>query len=242
MGRRYAEDITNKVFGRLTVICEVEPTIHGNKWQKRISMRRFKCQCSCGNIKIISRMCLVAGTTNSCGCINKERVSKLMTTHGCSYKKATPLQKSTYYSWKCMRDRCNNPNSPKYKYYGGKGITVCDRWMAPIIGFSNFVEDMGFKPDIKLTIDRLISDGNYEPSNCKWSTRKEQQNNKLKSRKIEYNGKFYSIKDLAKLLNMNKYTLRGRIYDHHWPIDKAINEPVKFRRKSENGYQRKTSK
>lgn len=81
-----------------------------------------------------------------------------------------------YYIWKCMRQRCNNPKSHKYPIYGGRGISVCERWN----DFNNFIIDMGRRPDVDYSIDRINNDGNYEPKNCRWTSRSEQMKNRRK--------------------------------------------------------------
>ena len=107
-----------------------------------------------------------------------------------------------YWLHKAMIKRCNNPNRPEYKYYGGRGITVCDRWQG-VTGFDNFLEDMGVRPK-GYTLDRINNDGNYEPSNCRWASRAEQQHNK---RTREYNGVSidkYGVKWRARIKVNNK--------------------------------------
>ena len=124
----------------------------------------YKCLCICGEIKNVSGGNLRANNTKSCGCFRKNRMTK----HG--------LQGSTeYWSWQHMKQRCLNPKNKRFKDYGGRGIKVCSRWLN---SFENFLEDMGPKPGPKYSIDRIENDGNYSPSNCKWSTVLEQNNNK----------------------------------------------------------------
>lgn len=106
-----------------------------------------------------------------------------------------------------MINRCNNPNSKSYSNYGGRSIKVCDRWLD---SFDNFKNDMGEKPTKNHSIDRINVNGNYEPSNCRWSDRLEQQNNKTTNVLIEYKSKKYTISELSRLLNINYYTLRNR--------------------------------
>lgn len=89
----------------------------------------------------------------------------------------------TYSSWQHMKDRCNNPNNTHYNYYGGRGIKVCKRWLDSEKGFINFLEDMGERPQ-GLTLDRIDVNGNYDPSNCKWATRKKQRINQRKKNNL----------------------------------------------------------
>jgi hypothetical protein len=143
-------------YGRLIIVSEVN---HPER-------RTFKCKCDCGNNKIIALTRLRSGITKSCGCYELEGKTK---------HKHAPNGKATrtYVTWCNMKTRCNNPNVPYYKNYGGRGIIVCERWNE----FKNFLEDMGERP-LGTTIDRINVNGNYEPFNCKWSTPKEQINNR----------------------------------------------------------------
>ena len=127
-------------------------------------------ECECGNIKEIRKDSVHQERTKSCGCLYKTRRGKYHHSyrHGMN---RTP----TYKSWTCMKQRCYNSHNKDFKNYGGRGIQVCERWMI----FENFLVDMGERPEDK-TIDRIDNDGNYEPSNCKWSTHLEQIHNRRK--------------------------------------------------------------
>lgn len=155
-------DLAGQRFGRLTVIRE-----HGRDKDARAM---WYCACDCGVIKPIASRCLLYGTTYSCGCLRRERAVARNTTHA-------SFGSPTHYSWQAMRIRCRNPRSKDYHRYGGRGIVICDRWDK----FENFLADMGERP-VGKTLDRRDNDGNYEPSNCKWSTRKEQAANRCTSR------------------------------------------------------------
>ena len=146
-------NLSGTIFGRLTIVQE--------------SNRRgyWNCLCACGCTKDILRSSLVSGKTNSCGCLRIEK----MTTHGMYL---TP----EYSTWEGMIARCTNPNDPSYKYYGGAGITVCESWGS----FSNFICDMGRRPEVNFTIDRKNPILGYCKENCQWVTREVQQQNKKK--------------------------------------------------------------
>lgn len=158
-------NVSQQVFGRLTVVKEAMT-------RKNDGHVAWLCACSCGESIIVSGHSLRSGTTTSCGCLAKELAAERFSTHN---KSGT----GTYQSWICMRNRCYYKKDISYKYYGERGITVCDRWLD---SFENFYEDMGDRPDGK-SIDRINNEGNYEPTNCKWSTAKEQANNTRRNKK-----------------------------------------------------------
>lgn len=147
------QDLIGQRFGRLVVF--------GKSTRLSNAGALWECICDCGSTSTVNSLKLRSGKTSSCGCYRKEILDQ--TTHGLSNKT------NTYRSWKEMRNRCNNPKAQNYKWYGGRGIIICERWDS----YQAFLSDMGDRPEGK-TLDRKDSDGNYEPSNCKWSTSKEQ--------------------------------------------------------------------
>ena len=158
------KDLTGKRFGRLTVVSFAGR----NKYNRSL----WNCLCDCGNQKIVNSNSLKRGLTKSCGCLDKEKhiTHPNRTTHG---ECGTRL----YRIWQGMISRCYNPNTPSYqKWYGSKGVTVCDEWRYNFWIFRNRAVLHGYKDN--LTIDRIDPYGNYEPSNCRWATFQEQTHNK----------------------------------------------------------------
>lgn len=201
-------DLSGKRFGRLVVVEKTD--------QRSDGFVVWKCKCDCGNETFVRSSSLRSGSTQSCGCLNKERVSKAKTIHG-QYKS------SEYRSWESIKARCYNLKNKQFKDYGGRGITVCDRWKD---SFENFFSDMGPKPSSKHSIDRIDVNGNYEPENCKWSTDTEQARNRRKQKDvklIDQEGQEYLIagglvkqfcKD-AELDNSNVYAMLNGKLKHH---------------------------
>lgn len=203
-------DLTDKRFARLLVL-------HRDTGNKRTA---WICQCDCGVTKSIRSNHLIDGASQSCGCLHSERSSaRTDKLHKANTK--TGLSAShTYNSWCGMKQRCTNPNNKFFSYYGGRGIAVCDRWLN---SFENFLVDMGQKPK-GLTIDRIDSDGDYEPSNCKWSTRKEQANNRRINRVYTIYGKELNLTQIAKTFGIHRNTLDQRLAKG-MPIEKAVIPP-----------------
>jgi hypothetical protein len=119
-----------------------------------------------------------------------------------------------------MRQRCGNPNDKNYPSYGGRGIKVCERWLESL---ENFVADMGYAPK-GLTLDRIDVDGNYEPSNCRWASRRTQQRNRRNNPKVEYKGQMVNIVDLAEMHGLTNRTLRYRL-SNGWDLETALSTP-----------------
>jgi hypothetical protein len=159
-------DLTGERFGKWTAVKEGPSGPSGN--------RRWHCRCDCGTTRLVLHNSLVQGLSVSCGkCGDGRRATHRMA--------RTP----TWKAWRSMMERCNNPKHPAYKNYGGRGITVCERWAK----FEHFLEDMGERPEGQdLELERLDNDRGYEPGNCEWASKKRQARNRRSNRLITYRG------------------------------------------------------
>ena len=197
------KDLTGLRFGYLEAVKFMPP-------------RKWLCLCDCGQEIEVFTDNLTRNHTRSCGCkkgkmitISKTQVAK----H--SHKIRT--------AWNNMKSRCFKLKDPRYIWYGGRGITVCERWL----DIDNFYADMGDAPTIKHSIDRIDNNGNYEPENCKWSTQKEQCNNQRRVKLYKYEGKEHSIKEWSEIKNVPYGSLQQRIYKLKWSFEKAICTPIR---------------
>ena len=176
--------------------------------------RSFECRCDCGHIGIHSLYGLTSGQTKSCGCLRKKTFLERNTTHGKSRTKLNFVRQS-------MLQRCYNKKCKAYRWYGAKGIIVCDEWKNDLMSFYNWAMENGYKEG--LTLDRIKSTGNYEPSNCRWVAMDIQQRNKSNNVFIEFNGETMCVTDWANRIGIDHETLNKRL--KNWTLEKALTTP-----------------
>ncbi len=198
-----------KRFGKLTVICH-----DGEDGQGR---KLYLCKCDCGNERTLRLESLTYGTCiKSCTrCTMLIKATKV-TRHGM-------FKSPTYKSWQSMKTRCTNTIDKNFEHYGARGITVCDRWLN---SFENFYEDMGDRPE-GLSLDRIDNNGNYEKSNCKWSTRTEQGRNQNSNRIVTYNGKDMCLMEAVERYSKHQYSTVHSRLRVGWSIEDALEKPIK---------------
>jgi hypothetical protein len=209
-------DLTGKKFGRLTVKKYVGRNHNGkNAWL---------CECKCGNFSTPITSYLTGGYTKSCGCLNVENRKKAITTHG----KHKSTEYRAYYN---MLTRCYYTSYAGYARYGGRGIKVCKRWINGTnnkTGFEYFLADMGLRPAKNMSLDRINNDRNYEPSNCKWSTRTEQNSNKCNNLIYVWNGDIITLKELCNITKASYDLARHRL-KYNWSIEDALTiKPLRY--------------
>lgn len=197
-------DLTSQRFGRLTVLQEADYFTKSGKRQNG-----YLCQCDCGNKKVVSRSALLSGKTRSCGCIIKDFNANRAQFYYPEYHPVNGIkveQRNRLSNiYRGMKRRCYSPKARNYKNYGGRGITICDEWLSDKSSFMNWAIKNGYEDN--LTIDRIDVDGNYEPSNCRWSTVHDQVRNTRRNVHIKFNGDTYVITDLAKTLGIDNKIL-----------------------------------
>ena len=187
-------DLTSKKFGRLTVSHFAGRNSRGNYV--------WLCRCECGADTLVIANCLKSGQTTSCGCWQKKNIGVRSRTHG--------LRRSLAYGiWANMKSRCHNPNHRDYANYGGRGISVCERWRK---SFQDFIADMGQRPSPKHELDRIDNSGNYEPGNVRWVTRKTNCRNTRHNHFVEYRGQRRTIAEWADVTGIDARTIWKRLH------------------------------
>jgi single stranded DNA-binding protein len=198
------KDMTGQRYGRLTVVS------FAGLYKDSHSL--WKCICDCGVEKTVMRQSLIKGRTQSCGCLNKEVVTK----HGMYRTKE-------HMAWGSMIQRCENPKTKKWKLYGGRGIKVCERWRN---SFEAFYEDVGPKPGPGHSLDRIDSDGNYEPGNVRWASDWTQNANRSNVTKLTFLGMTLPINAWERIMDVPTSRIRQRI-EKGWSVERAITKGAK---------------
>lgn len=194
IGKTKTIDLAGKTFGKLTVLEKSVKSGKNTSWL---------CRCVCGVEKSILAYNLTSGKSRSCGCVRGAKLGGLVRTHSGS---GTRL----YSIYKGMKQRCGNPKNPAYKYYGGKGICLCDEWVEGFDAFREWAISNGYSEG--LSIDRIDPNGWYSPENCRWVTMHQQQNNKINSMFIVVGKDKLTIAEWADRTKTNKQTLYDKIY------------------------------
>lgn len=187
------KDIRGKRFGRLLVLKFVASDRYKTVWL---------CGCDCGNIVEVRSGDLGSGHTKSCGCLKSDAFQKTITKHGLS-------KLPEYKIWINMKVRCYNPNHRAYHNYGGRGIVVCEQWR---VDFASFYADMGPRPALRYSVDRIDNNGPYSPENCRWATAKEQANNSRMNKHVTFKNETHTLSEWADILDIEYGTFTSRFY------------------------------
>lgn len=207
-----ARNVIGEKFGKLTAISREARKASGGQ-----TIAVIVCKCECGNTLRVDRGNLIKGHSKSCGCGKGSYLRASKTRHGlCGTK--------IYRTYRNMLSRCYNSRVGAYGRYGGRGITVCERWRR---SFDNFVEDMGLPPSPRHSIDRIDNELGYSPDNCRWALHVEQLRNFSRNRLVEYKGESRPVNEWAELHNIPRIALWLRLFRYKWPIEKALTTPVR---------------
>jgi hypothetical protein len=165
---------------------------------------RVLCRCRCGKEVLVVLHSLLTGRSKSCGCRPKNKSDAV-------------YMKPEYRTWENMKSRCQNPRHTAFQFYGGRGIKVCERWQV----FTNFFADMGERPTLRHEIDRIDTNGHYEPGNCRWATRKEQQNNIRSNRFVTIGSVRWNVVQWSEATGTSQRLISQRL-SRGWPEREAV--------------------
>lgn len=197
------KDLTGQKFGKLTVVSRSE-----NKYGRAT----WLCKCDCGNEKIVQSWNLVKGYTTSCGCIASDVARTNATIHGQSYTRL-------YTIWIGMKQRCYYKKHRHFADYGGRGIAVCAEWVDNFENFREWSLNNGYNETV--TIDRVDTDGDYSPSNCRWTTYTVQNNNTRKNVYLTYKDETHTLAEWCMITGIPRSTLSNRL-KRGWTIEQAL--------------------
>lgn len=201
-------DLTGQRFGRLVVLKRAVSDNHGAKWF---------CRCDCGNTLSVRAYALRSGHTVSCGCYRLEQTLSAVTTHA---ESGTKLHKV----WRGIKWRCYDVHSPVYKYYGARGIIVCDEWIDNFENFRDWALANGYQEG--LSIDRINVDGDYSPQNCRWGDAFTQMNNTRRNHFMEFQGEIHSVSEWSRLKGISVGCLFSRLR-RGWSVERTLTEPAR---------------
>lgn len=207
------KDLTGQKFGRLTVLRRVQDHYYPSGRHDVC----YECECDCGNTVNVLSIHLRSGHTVSCGCYRVETSRDTFTTHGMTNTRL-------YSIWKNMRERCFNPNHKNFEIYGGRGITMCHEWVEDFANFAEWSVNNGYTEE--LTLDRIDVNRNYEPSNCRWVTQKDQCNNTRRNIVVEIDGETKTLKQWCEFYGLKYGTVSSRV-KRGWSPKDAVLTPVR---------------
>lgn len=201
--KEYLDSFIGKRQGQIVVLS------HFKKGKNNANY--FRCQCDCGRISEIRVNHFIHDNQTTCGRFHKKYENSIVGT-------------KIYNTWNRMIDRCYNPKNHKYYRYGKRGISVCNDWLNNYDNFYTWCINNGYKEG--LSLDRINNDGNYEPSNCRWTTRTQQQRNMCRNKMITYKGETRCLVEWCELLNIPYYNTSKRLF-RNWSIERAFETPIK---------------
>lgn len=221
VGRRYTrKNYDGMRFNHIVVVRRDHRDERGEYW--------FLCRCDCGTEFLLRQGSLKH--KKSCGCMRQEMNRMQATRHGGKYERL-------YKVWDGIKYRCNNPNSPEYENYGGRGIKVCDEWKTDYAAFRKWAMENGYDPNapkMKCTIDRIDVNGNYEPNNCRWGDERLQSNNRRKNKRLTIKGETHTVAEWSRISGVGSKTILYRLKTGWIPEDAIFTPPDRNNRREDH--------